>query len=579
MPLVNIQKKNTLDEYNANDYRLYRLYLKTIYFRYVTPQKNYGVLPEYTDYNSSDVFKQYNDAFDYYNNNNKFTTNTDTGVVTFQTLQSTTDTIPSSNYYVVPYTDDSLESVNNKVQTLYDSCTSFDINNKTKSYTYDQPAIDSFNTIISQTQTVCNYANYFLKSDITITTDSFKISLVASVLTLSNTNEYVANLKKLHIIKNTIQSIKNSSNFKIVNTDSSVLQTDYESSSFWDKRTVSKGVRVNTLFENLYNALDCVINILKGVLQYVYDAALANATHTLGVATPLINTSNDTTNPNALETKNIAIDANTGKVVLADTAKTAADTAKGIAIDRKTAAAYLASKKAAEEANTAAIDAKNAVDAANNDITAAKTAAEAANKAAIDAKNAAALAVTLTTALNTSINNENTIYTSTTPMVNTFDDKAANAAAVLAGQLLDTATQYVRDLAGYVVGGMRSASVFATNANNALVEANTLAGMNILNKYQGTTNGALNNPVDSATSIQTTVDYITTKTRELYQMSGSNVDTYKSQYSQTMAFGAVLTIILSILIYFVFSNIYNEGLGSSGNGSSNMPLSNGSPGT
>jgi hypothetical protein len=85
--------------------------------------------------------------------------------------------------------------------------------------------------------------------------------------------------------------------------------------------------------------------------------------------------------------------------------------------------------------------------------------------------------------------------------------------------------------------------------------------------------------VTQYTNVNTNTAYINKQTRELCQMSGSKVDTYKSQYSQTMALGAILTIIMSALIYFVFSNIYSEGLGSSGNGSSNMPLSNGLPRT
>jgi hypothetical protein len=575
MPLpTNFDKKNSLTEYNSTNYRGE---LKTIYFRYVLNSNNYGSTQDYTDYASSGVLTQYNEAVDYYNNNNNFTNDINTGVVKFD---STTATTPKFNYYVVPYTDDSLESINIEIQTLDVSCTSFGINNKTynTSYTYDQSAIDSFNTIISQTQTVCNHANYFLKTDINITTGSFNISLVESVLTLTNTNDYVENLRKLHILKQTINSIRNSRNFTSVNTNNSALKTDYESSDYFGKRNVTKGVRVKTLFDNLYTALDRVINIFKGVLRYVYDDAFANATNKLKSAKLLITTSEDQ-NPIALNKKNIAIDANNGKVVLANTAKTAATNAKNAAASENTAVKYLASKNAAEVANTAAIAALDAVVIANNDTTKAKTAATAANNAATKAKEAATLAVTLTTALNTSIMNENTIYSTNISPITTFDDTEAKNAAVSAGKLLETATKYVSDLADYVDKGKSSASTFATNANTALENANTLAGMNILNKYQGTTNNALKYPVDSATSIQTTVDYITTKTRELYQMSGSNVDTYKSQYSQTMAFGAVLTIILSILIYFVFSNIYNEGLGSSGNGSSNMPLSNGSPGT
>lgn len=77
---------------------------------------------------------------------------------------------------------------------------------------------------------------------------------------------------------------------------------------------------------------------------------------------------------------------------------------------------------------------------------------------------------------------------------------------------------------------------------------------------------------DSVTiiTIRQYTDYINNKTRELYQMSGSKVDVFKSQYIQTMILGAIMTIIMSALLYFVFSNIYNEGLGSSGNGSNVM---------
>jgi len=75
-------------------------------------------------------------------------------------------------------------------------------------------------------------------------------------------------------------------------------------------------------------------------------------------------------------------------------------------------------------------------------------------------------------------------------------------------------------------------------------------------------------------TIQNKDDYINMQTRELYQMSGTNVDAFKTQYSQTMILGAIMTVIMSSLLYFIFSTMYSEGLGSSGNGSNAMPSTN-----
>jgi hypothetical protein len=601
MPLVDIKQKANLYAYKTDYSYNYLLYLKTIYFRYVTPIKNYEVLPEYTDNKGKDVLKQYDDAVKYYNTNNDFTNNNTTGEVTFSLTTGL-----KSNFYVVPYDDESLEKVNKSVQTLSATCNDFDINNKTysKDYKYDTTAVNLFNTdIIKQTQTVCDYTKFFLKNDINIAANSFTINLnlTPSVLTLDNGNNYVNNLKNLHILEKTIYSIKTSANFTDVNTSDSVLQKDYMSDSLWGSTRITSGVQVKTLFDNLGNALVKVSSVLEGVLQYVVDAAVDNANTKLQTANTLNSTSTGK-NATAFESKNKAIDPTSGKVKLSNDAKitagnavTYASNAKSTADGAKTADAYLASKNAAEEALKAAQEAKNAADTANSYVIQAHTDAGNAQSAAYGAKSAADVAKSaadeaklLNDLLRTSITNKNTIYDTTTYTVpDVFDINPAGNALSRATINLNNANAYTSELSGYIApSGINSASLNATNAAtevnlaiNKVNAANQLAGQNIVNKYNGSGHDANTYKARPDDSIKTNVDYINNKTRELYQMSGSKVDVFKSQYIQTMILGAIMTIIMSALLYFVFSNIYNEGLGSSGNGSSNMPVSNGLPRT
>ena len=50
-------------------------------------------------------------------------------------------------------------------------------------------------------------------------------------------------------------------------------------------------------------------------------------------------------------------------------------------------------------------------------------------------------------------------------------------------------------------------------------------------------------------------EYINTKTRELYQMPGSMVDSHKSLYNQTMIAGVMWTVLATSLAYYVFNEL------------------------
>lgn len=50
-------------------------------------------------------------------------------------------------------------------------------------------------------------------------------------------------------------------------------------------------------------------------------------------------------------------------------------------------------------------------------------------------------------------------------------------------------------------------------------------------------------------------EHINAKTRELYQLPGSIVDTSKSQYSQTMMAGVMWTVLATSLAYYVFNEL------------------------
>ena len=59
----------------------------------------------------------------------------------------------------------------------------------------------------------------------------------------------------------------------------------------------------------------------------------------------------------------------------------------------------------------------------------------------------------------------------------------------------------------------------------------------------------------STDNIVKNTEYINTKTRELHQMDGTMVDSYKSQYSQTMVAGVMWTVLATSLTYYVFNEL------------------------
>ena len=73
-----------------------------------------------------------------------------------------------------------------------------------------------------------------------------------------------------------------------------------------------------------------------------------------------------------------------------------------------------------------------------------------------------------------------------------------------------------------------------------------------IRKYDNT--GTFNEDHSNDNIVQNT-EYINAKTRELYQMDGTMVDSYKSQYNQTMIAGAMWTVLATSLVYYVFNQI------------------------
>lgn len=66
----------------------------------------------------------------------------------------------------------------------------------------------------------------------------------------------------------------------------------------------------------------------------------------------------------------------------------------------------------------------------------------------------------------------------------------------------------------------------------------------LINKYNVNDNSIINN-----------TEYINEKTKELYQMPGTNVDIYRQQYNQTMIAGVMWTVLATSLAYYVFNQI------------------------
>ena len=58
-----------------------------------------------------------------------------------------------------------------------------------------------------------------------------------------------------------------------------------------------------------------------------------------------------------------------------------------------------------------------------------------------------------------------------------------------------------------------------------------------------------------ADNIVKNTEYINAKTRELYQMPGTMVDSQKSIYTQTMVAGVMWTVLATSLAYYVFNEL------------------------
>ena len=72
-------------------------------------------------------------------------------------------------------------------------------------------------------------------------------------------------------------------------------------------------------------------------------------------------------------------------------------------------------------------------------------------------------------------------------------------------------------------------------------------------KYNNNSN--TDNDIYPTDNIVTNTEYINTQTRKLHQMDETVVDTYKSQYSQTMVAGVIWTVLATSLTYYVFNEL------------------------
>jgi len=59
----------------------------------------------------------------------------------------------------------------------------------------------------------------------------------------------------------------------------------------------------------------------------------------------------------------------------------------------------------------------------------------------------------------------------------------------------------------------------------------------------------------NADSIVKNTEYINAKTRDLYQMPGTNTDAYRQQYNQTMIAGVMWTVLATSLAYYVLNEL------------------------
>ena len=73
-------------------------------------------------------------------------------------------------------------------------------------------------------------------------------------------------------------------------------------------------------------------------------------------------------------------------------------------------------------------------------------------------------------------------------------------------------------------------------------------------KYNNASSVSRNNIYPTDNIIKNT-EYINTKTRELYQMPGSMVDSQKALYNQTMVAGVMWTMLATSLVYYIFTEL------------------------
>jgi ABC-type transport system involved in multi-copper enzyme maturation permease subunit len=67
--------------------------------------------------------------------------------------------------------------------------------------------------------------------------------------------------------------------------------------------------------------------------------------------------------------------------------------------------------------------------------------------------------------------------------------------------------------------------------------------------------GTNNDATYETNNIIKNTEYINAKTRELYQMPGTMVDSQKSLYTQTMIAGVMWTVLATGLAYYVFNEL------------------------
>jgi hypothetical protein len=76
-------------------------------------------------------------------------------------------------------------------------------------------------------------------------------------------------------------------------------------------------------------------------------------------------------------------------------------------------------------------------------------------------------------------------------------------------------------------------------------------------KYNSRSDDPTYNTTYANDNIVKNTEYINAKTRELYQMPGTMVDSQKSLYTQTMVAGVMWTVLATGLAYYVFTSLDN----------------------